>query len=103
MVKDTFIFNGFSVIDERQIERKVRVIDTLVEEYYYPFNIESIKDNSDSTMVLMSRSSDLFIRHNYKGFEIKARQGIETAVLYIGELCSSDTVWLSPLLLMYFC
>jgi hypothetical protein len=97
MVNDTFNFNGFRIVDERWVDHKFRSLDTLYEEYYRPLHIELVNGNSDSTIVLKSGAEDLYIRRNHKGFEIKAKLGGKTAVLYVGELMNLDTFWLDTL------
>lgn len=97
MVQDTFVFNGFRVVDRRPVDQRIRPMDTLYEENYTRIRIQSIRNDSDSNIILRSRNTDLEIHHRYYGHEIKARLGLDTAVLYVGETLHTDTIWLDTL------
>jgi hypothetical protein len=92
---DTIEYNGFKTI----VDTFFRWSNDahITEEYYYPFKIELLKNNLDSAIVLMSRSSDLRVSRTYNGFKIKAKLGTETARLYVGKLMKSDTAWLDTI------
>jgi len=97
LVQDTFIFNGFRVIDRRPNYQRVLSMDTLYEETYRKIKIESLKSVSDSTIVLKSRKSDFRTYQQYDGHSIKASLGLDTGVLYVGEILETDTIWLDTM------
>lgn len=97
MVEDTFNYNGFRIIDRRIEDRKSWSIDTVTEEIWYKLRIELLAENSGSNLVIKSHSNEVDVSHRYDGFQIKAKLGLETATLYVGEVIDVDTVWLDTL------
>lgn len=97
MVEDTFNYSGFRIIDRRIEDRKSWSIDTVAEEIWYKLRIELLAENSGSNLVIKSHSNEFDVSNRYDGFEIKARLGLKTATLYVGEVIGFDTVWLDTL------
>jgi hypothetical protein len=97
MVQDTFVFNGFRIVNTRPVYQRVRLLDTLYEEGYRRIRIESIRSSSDSTIILKSHKTDLDIYHQYDGYKIKAKLGLNTATLCVGEVLQTDTAWLDTI------
>ena len=63
MVEDTFNYNGFRIIERRMSSSRIRPMDTLIEEVYGRLNIESLKNSTDSIIVLRSHSNEFDISH----------------------------------------